>query len=1043
MRTSWLAVSLLLVFGFVVLASAGQASAKASTTTTITGCSPSTTTVVGQSITCTAMVNGNVPTGSVYWSTKGAGTFSPSPPPTCVLSIVSGTCSITYTPSSTASTTINATYLGDVNNSPSAPSAALIITVNKATPSVSLLCSPSSVPVGSSTTCTAQVSNGYSVDGTTITFSGLQSSGKVTFPGGTTCSLSAGACGITVAASGVGSATIQASYPGDSNNVGPVSPTTSLTISRVVSSTTVVCAPATVIAGQQATCTATVKGYSPTGTVSWSSSDSAGVFSANPCDLGSSSCYVSYTASASATVTASYGGDGNNSVSAGSFFVTANVNDMIQITVANSGPPASVALSGCSVSPTTIQADGTAHTFQASSGCTGIVATLPPGGASTRYLTASGKNSMSIPSCSMSSCQLFSATVYYQLLNTYQVAPASPASWSAAGAITVSGTALGATGQTVCTITVSTGAGQFSCQGWSDYGTQTTLGALQVSQNQRWATGQSSFTDTSGGIQHSSNYYSQVLEDFQYSLVGSTTAPAAPLLSYTGFGTNSTLPLTGLQSLVWLDSGSSWSVPAAIAGSSSSERWECSITSGAATAGQTVALTYYHQFLVNFSFSVVGGGTAYVPPTVQFQSFGAPLQASQGWVDAGTTYTFTNPLSGSTSSERWFTPKPSAVASASGTDSVIYHHEYAFQFNFTVSGGGTYLNPRLNFTALGSPGLAQVNGTTATVWIDAGAKWGLSALLPNSSPTERWVTKQTTSGVASAPVLASFLYYHQYLGTLHYSILGTGGSPPVPTLNYTSVATSMLASLNKTAVGYWADSGSYWGVSLTLPGVQGERWLSNVTESIVTTSFDEDVQYAHQFYVEVGVSTSAGGQVANTNQWENQGSTVILNSTSARGWSFAYWQGVTPFSYNGTTRLPALTVLGPANETAIFFPGLTIITGSQGSVSYSFGTINGTVPSNSNATVYPPPGRNVTLTAMPATVSIKFEGWTGPVVGTQLPSALAHNLRVPVAIESPGVVHATFSTDYTDIRTFALASLGIFAGACFVFIVRRGHAPKL
>jgi len=600
----------------------------------------------------------------------------------------------------------------------------------------------------------------------------------------------------------------------------------------------------------------------------------------------------------------------------------------------------------------------------------------------------------------------------------------------------VKGTVLGTAAQQVCTITVSTGAGQFSCQGWTDYDTQTSLGALQVSQNQRWATGQSSFTDTSGGIRHSSSYFSQVLEDFQYSLVGSTTAPSAPSLNYSSFGAASTFPLTGSESLVWLDSGSSWLVPAALSGSSSSERWEGPVTSGAATAGQTVALTYYHQFMVVFGYSVVGGGTAFVSPSTQFTSFGASLKGSQGWVDAETSYNFTNPLSGSTASERWFTPTHSGVASAAETVSEVYYHQYAFGLNFTVAGGGTYDNPRLNFTSLGDPGIVELNTTRAIVWIDYGAKWGVSALLPNSSPTERWVTKQTSSGTALTPVVGELLYYHQYLGTLRYSIQGTGGSPPVPSLNYTSLGASALAPLNKTARTFWMDSASAWGVPVTMPGVQGERWLSNVTLSVVATQpFETDVQYAHQFYLEVGVSTPAGGQVANADQWRNQGDTVILNATSAHAWSFAYWQGVTTFSYNGTMRLPALTVTGPANETAIFFPGLFITADSQGSVAYSYGTISGTVPAGSNVTVYPPPGRSVTLIAMPKAVQIMFGGWTGALTGAELKSS--------VAISLPSAVHANFATDYTDIRTFAVASIGVFGAACFVFIFRRGYTPKL
>jgi len=312
----------------------------------------------------------------------------------------------------------------------------------------------------------------------------------------------------------------------------------------------------------------------------------------------------------------------------------------------------------------------------------------------------------------------------------------------------------------------------------------------------------------------------------------------------------------------------------------------------------------------------------------------------------------------------------------------------------------------------------------------------MSAVLANSSPSERWVTKQVSSGTALAPVAGEFLYYHQYLGNLSYSIKGAGGSPPVPILNYSSLGASTLVPLNETANALWIDSGSFWIAPFTLPGHQGERWLSNVTASVITyTPFSQDVQYAHQFYVEVGVNTLAGGHVTNINQWEDQNASVVLTPVSAPGWTFAYWQGATAYSYNGTTRTPALTVLGPANETAIFFPGLTIFANNLGSVTYSYGTINGTVLSGTNSTIYPPPGRNVTLVAMPKTVEIMFKGWTGALTNAQLKSS--------VATASPATVHATFATDYSDIRTFTIASLVVFAMAAFILVVRRGYTPKV
>ncbi len=1043
-RNGPIALSIALVFvTFCLIASSRPVSALSSPPIAVVCSSP---VIVGNPSTCVVTVTGSpTPTGTVdTFTTSGSGTFAPS---SCMLN--SGSCQVMYTPTTVSGSphTISATYQGDgVNYSPSTSTGSGdgSVSVNQIQSSLGIGCVPSTVQVGASSTCTATVT-GYSPSGS-ISFLNTGGTAHVAVPAScvlTTASQSTSSCQVSVASTGAGGANIQASYPGDVNNIQPPSATASLTISKASSFTTVICAPATVIAGQQTTCTATVKGYSPTGIITWQSNDQYGVFSANPCTLVSGSCGVSYTAKSSATITASYAGDSNNTLSTFSFSITANVNEMIQITVANSGPVTSVTLSGCSVLPTTVPADGAPHPFQASSGCTGIVASLPPAGADSRYLTAGGQGFLTIGSCAANSCQTFSATIYYQVENAYQATPKSPAAWSTAGTIEVDGTALGVPGQAICTVAVATGAGQFSCQGWTDYSTQTTMGALQVSATQRWATAQSSFTDTAGGSQHNSNYFSQVLEEFQYSLFGSTTAPSSPRLNYTAFGAPTTFPLVGSATSVWLDSGSGWSVPATLAGSTANERWVSQVTAGAATAGSTVSLAYFHQFLVSFAYSVTGGGSAYAAPSVSFSAFGASSGGVQGWVDAGSTYSFTNPLAGSSTVERWFSSSSLGVVSGAGTVSALFYHQYAFVLNFSVSGGGFYDNPRMNFTSLGSPAQEQVNATQATFWVDSGTSWGLSPTLPSSSGSERWITKQTTSGTAFSPLDMQLRYYHQYLGTLHYSINGQGGAPPVPRLNYTSLGAGLQPLMNGSSA-YWMDAASTWSVPLILPGGHGERWLSNVTVTMVAGApFTLDAQYTHQFFVEVGVSTSAGGAVGNTNAWHDQYSSVVLNETTANLWSFAYWKGATPFSYNGTTLSPALQVTGAANETAIFFPGLNISTDHQGAVAYSYGSISGTVPAGTNATVYVPPGRSVTLTAMPSTVEITFDSWAGGVGGTQTLPASASRLQTSLSIQSPYVVHASFSVDYTDIRTFAVAALGVFIAAVYVFVIKRGFTPKL
>ena len=171
----------------------------------------------------------------------------------------------------------------------------------------------------------AMIEPAASAQGETITFSQSGGTGSVSF-GSTTCALSSeGACSVSITALTIGSVTIEASYGGDSN-YGPSSGTFSLTIASKTS-TSVVCTPSPVYSGSPTTCTATVTGTSPTGTVSWSTSG-RGAFSTNSCTLSSSgSCSVSYTPSSSTspvTITGAYNGDANNFASSGIFSLKVN-----------------------------------------------------------------------------------------------------------------------------------------------------------------------------------------------------------------------------------------------------------------------------------------------------------------------------------------------------------------------------------------------------------------------------------------------------------------------------------------------------------------------------------------------------------------------------------------------------------------------------------------------------------------------------------------------------------------------------------------------
>lgn len=195
---------------------------------------------------------------------------------------------------------------------------------------------------------------------------------------------------------------------------------------------------------------------------------------------------------------------------------------------------------------------------------------------------------------------------------------------------------------------------------------------------------------------HGRGAWSVTLATFQtvsltmsYSIVGGGTGFSPPILSYTYNGQSQTATLGSTPTSYSADSGSTWSVGNPLSGSSSTERWSTNQpATGTLTGSQTLNFVYYHQYLISVSFSLIGGGTP-TPPTFSYTSFGTGTSASlvtqqqNLWADSG-PFAATNPLVGSTSTERWYAP---SVVNGSvvgpGTVTLTYYH----QFFLTVSGG--------------------------------------------------------------------------------------------------------------------------------------------------------------------------------------------------------------------------------------------------------------------------------------------------------------------------------------------------------------------
>ena len=298
--------------------------------------------VAGSATTCTATVLDTdgvpktaQPGGVVTFSAQpgGKGTFSST---TCTLFF--GSCSVTYTPSLTTqgSVTITASYQGDPAHAGSSDSASLVV-LDPTQTTVTGPCKGANVPVTTLTTCTVTVVD--MTGGTPTTPTGTVTmtdspSGSGSFGTCTLSQVSVGTASCTVSyapsAGEEGPITITATYNGDSTHSGS-SGSTGLTATQIATTTIVSCSPNPTSRNVASTCTATVSDNGgatlrPTGTVRFSASPSGdGSFSSTTCTLSSGSCSVSFTPSVSGvsvTITASYQGDTDHTVSSGSTVLT-------------------------------------------------------------------------------------------------------------------------------------------------------------------------------------------------------------------------------------------------------------------------------------------------------------------------------------------------------------------------------------------------------------------------------------------------------------------------------------------------------------------------------------------------------------------------------------------------------------------------------------------------------------------------------------------------------------------------------------------------
>jgi hypothetical protein len=285
--------------------------------------------------------------------------------------------------------------------------------------------------------------------------------------------------------------------------------------------------------------------------------------------------------------------------------------------------------------------------------------------------------------------------------NTYTVAANAQTNFDTGMSWAITGTIGGATGQTVCTIT-STAASSDSCSGGADTGTVTTIpqAASSPPANSRWqSTATCTATYSTGGNTLTCQSYKQWTNNWLYAVIDGGS-PTAPILSCNVYGSVSTLTLTTTAQVFWCDNNVAASATNPTSNSGSTERWAYSTGFTVTSGGSTNTFNYYHQFNVTYEYTLLGGAGSSSAPTFSYTQYGSTATATASttpntaWADNTGTWSFTNPLTGSGSSERWDANSgTSGTISAASTFNPTYYHQFLQTLSYSVSGGGTPTTP--------------------------------------------------------------------------------------------------------------------------------------------------------------------------------------------------------------------------------------------------------------------------------------------------------------------------------------------------------------
>jgi Divergent InlB B-repeat domain len=560
--------------------------------------------------------------------------------------------------------------------------------------------------------------------------------------------------------------------------------------------------------------------------------------------------------------------------------IPTTISQVIIVAMSNSAPSAVVAINTCSTGGnTTFFSDGYSHTYPSFQTSCSFTLSFSNTGTTRDGFSVSGV--FAAASGSYASGPSVSVAAYEQTQQTYGVQANAQAKFDALMTFAITGTYLGSGGTTICTLSPSANATDTcsAAHSWADYGLPVSFPAAPTGApaNSRWeSTGATSFADLTGGNSHMVQYWKQWTNNFEYSVTDGGS-PAAPTLACDQFGSPATLTLESSAQPFYCDNSATASASDPISGGTG-ERWSDDDQSSTITSGgSTVAFAYYNQYSFSLDYQVIGGGGTSTAPTLTTTQFGnvyTPTLTSTPltyWLDAGQSWSVTNPLTHSGAIQRWDTSQTTSgtVSASSPTtagDGLLWG--YYDQLDNTYQ--ATPVNPTawdaglsiaVTGTQFGSAG--QTGCTIATAigggpvacaaWFDYDTQATIGSPV-SVSANERWAQAcgsgaitQTTGGNLDN---CNFVMELQNTYACNPSVPSTfnGVYACTATGTLAGVASSTICTVNTASGGGSVNCSGYadYGDAVSLPSslggwtVLGTRsWTDTTGGNVLTANYDD------------------------------------------------------------------------------------------------------------------------------------------------------------------------------------------------------------